>query len=65
VVNPFLGINITSLPEGSFFGDYQILLGINASYDYVAHSQSNVSDDKENNTWCMYISAIKFRRLVD
>jgi hypothetical protein len=38
VVNPFLGLNITDLPEESFFGDYQILLGISARYNYVATS---------------------------
>jgi len=34
VSNPYLGINIVDLPEESFFGDYQLLIGLTAVYDY-------------------------------
>lgn len=34
VVDPFLGLNISFLNEGSFFGELQVLLGLNSSYDY-------------------------------
>ena len=56
VVNPFLGLNITDLPEESFFGDYQILLGSTAVYNYIAHSDFD-------NTWCMTICSVKFYSL--
>jgi hypothetical protein len=63
VVNPFLGINITDLPEESFCGDYQTLLGINSIFDYVA----NVNDKNGSgpNTWCMLITSEKFIKLCD
>ena len=69
LVNPFLGLNITELPEESFFGDYQILLGICSVFDYVAHSYeeplSSHDINQASNTWCMTIPAAKFSTLCD
>ena len=71
LVNPFLGLNITELPEESFFGDYQILLGICSVFDYVAHSDENDPDEEvqdinqAGNTWCLTIPDSKFLKLCD
>jgi len=69
VADPLLGINITDLCEGSFFGDYQILLGIDSTFDYEATPdiKRSVSDSKDNidTTWCLTIPAAYFINLCN
>jgi hypothetical protein len=66
LANPFLGLNIVDLPEGSFFGDYQILLGLDAMVDYVANVDSiHGTNTTDEDTWCMTISAKKFISLIN
>ena len=70
VSNPFLGLNITKLPVESFFGDYQILIGSLATFDYKADTfedDGHVSKEARSseNTWCMTLTAKKFLSLCD
>ena len=58
-MDPFLGLNIAELPEGSFFGEYQSLLGINSPFDYEACAEA------DENTFCMTILASRFLILCD
>ena len=68
IVDPLLGINLTDIGEGSFFGDYQILLGIKTSYDYEAEldrelATKNFRKGKPETTWCLTIPADYFLAL--
>ena len=69
VVDPFLGLNITDYPEGSFFGDYQLLMNINARFDYVASPDASpdgtISNITADNTWCMTIKNGIFSEICD
>jgi len=48
------------LPEGSFFGELQILMNIKSAYEYSAQADPNSVDI---NTWCMTIQASKFKTI--
>jgi hypothetical protein len=60
ITNPFLGLNISDLPEQSYFGDYQILLGFSSQYDYTATDEGHEHVHQTDNTWCMTIGAALF-----
>jgi hypothetical protein len=36
LINPFTGLAIVDLPEGSFFGELQVLLGIKSTHEITA-----------------------------
>jgi hypothetical protein len=68
VVDPFLGLNITFLGEGSFFGELQVLLGLNSSFEYEASNEGRYcprDEDWKANTMCLSIQDQKFIQLCD
>jgi hypothetical protein len=59
---------LTELPEESFFGDFQILLGTKSQYHYVASSNLNKhskEQGEDSSTWCMTLTSSRFCRICD
>ncbi len=51
-------LDISLLAKGSFFGDYQILLNLASSYDFIAYSRTE-------EIICMNIDAKKFLEICN